>query len=148
VVAVYRSGEETSAELHPLHESEEAQSLGSHSSEEGQRPDPRRNANRHTTTMRTLAWITQRRLHNLVLLFLYFQAKQKVDVLHLQLQNLLYEVMHLQKEISKCLEFKSVFSHIHCVVTNLTVWSVSLSFITAKNSRKFLYMFVYIYIYI
>lgn len=36
------------------------------------------------------------------------QAKQKVDVLHLQLQNLLYEVMHLQKEISKCLEFKLV----------------------------------------
>ena len=34
------------------------------------------------------------------------QAKQKVDGLHLQLQNLLYEVMHLQKEISKCLEFK------------------------------------------
>ncbi|XP_798236.2 THO complex subunit 5 homolog A isoform X2 [Strongylocentrotus purpuratus] len=34
-------------------------------------------------------------------------AKQKVDNLHLQLQNLLYEVMHLQKEITKCLEFKS-----------------------------------------
>lgn len=37
---------------------------------------------------------------------LFFQAKQRVDVLHLQLQNLLYEVLHLQKEISKCLEFK------------------------------------------
>lgn len=35
-----------------------------------------------------------------------FQAKQKVDAYHLQLQNLLYEVMHLQKEITKCLEFK------------------------------------------
>uniref|UniRef100_A0A674F5Y9 THO complex 5 n=1 Tax=Salmo trutta TaxID=8032 RepID=A0A674F5Y9_SALTR len=35
------------------------------------------------------------------------EGKQRVDVLHLQLQNLLYEVMHLQKEISKCLEFKS-----------------------------------------
>lgn len=34
------------------------------------------------------------------------QAKQKVDAYHLQLQNLLYEVMHLQKEITKCLEFK------------------------------------------
>ncbi|XP_072164006.1 THO complex subunit 5 homolog [Diadema setosum] len=34
-------------------------------------------------------------------------AKQRVDTLHLQLQNLLYEVMHLQKEITKCLEFKS-----------------------------------------
>lgn len=29
-------------------------------------------------------------------------------MLHLQLQNLLYEVLHLQKEISKCLEFKLV----------------------------------------
>ncbi|KAK2111641.1 THO complex subunit 5 [Saguinus oedipus] len=34
------------------------------------------------------------------------EAKQKVDAYHLQLQNLLYEVMHLQ-EITKCLEFKS-----------------------------------------
>ena len=34
------------------------------------------------------------------------QAKHKVDSLHLQLQNLLYEVMHLKKEITKCLEFK------------------------------------------
>lgn len=38
----------------------------------------------------------------------FLQAKQRVDVLHLQLQNLLYEVLHLQKEISKCLEFKLV----------------------------------------
>lgn len=38
--------------------------------------------------------------------FFFLQAKQRVDVLHLQLQNLLYEVLHLQKEISKCLEFK------------------------------------------
>ncbi|KFW71241.1 THO complex subunit 5, partial [Pygoscelis adeliae] len=35
------------------------------------------------------------------------EAKQKVDAYHLQLQNLLYEVMHLQKEITKCLEFKT-----------------------------------------
>ncbi|XP_070572553.1 THO complex subunit 5 homolog isoform X2 [Ptychodera flava] len=34
-------------------------------------------------------------------------AKMKVDSFHLQLQNLLYEVMHLQKEIRKCLEFDS-----------------------------------------
>ncbi|XP_061585061.1 THO complex subunit 5 homolog [Cololabis saira] len=43
------------------------------------------------------------------------EAKQKVDVLHLQLQNLLYEVMHLQKEISKCLEFKSKHEDIDLV---------------------------------
>lgn len=34
-------------------------------------------------------------------------AKQRVDTFHLQLENLLYEVFHLQKEVDKCLEFKS-----------------------------------------
>ncbi|XP_059084495.1 THO complex subunit 5 homolog [Tigriopus californicus] len=34
-------------------------------------------------------------------------AKQKVDSLNLQLQNLLYELSHLQKEITKCQQFKS-----------------------------------------
>uniref|UniRef100_A0A671VXG6 THO complex 5 n=1 Tax=Sparus aurata TaxID=8175 RepID=A0A671VXG6_SPAAU len=43
------------------------------------------------------------------------EAKQRVDVLHLQLQNLLYEVLHLQKEISKCLEFKSKHEDIDLV---------------------------------
>ncbi|XP_051975771.1 THO complex subunit 5 homolog [Xyrauchen texanus] len=43
------------------------------------------------------------------------EAKQRVDVLHLQLQNLLYEVMHLQKEIGKCLEFKSQHEDIELV---------------------------------
>ena len=33
-------------------------------------------------------------------------AKQSADALHLQLQNLLYEVMHLEKEIDKCRQFK------------------------------------------
>eukprot|EP00095_Tigriopus_kingsejongensis_P000367 maker-scaffold319_size207808-snap-gene-0.28 protein:Tk00367 transcript:maker-scaffold319_size207808-snap-gene-0.28-mRNA-1 annotation:"tho complex subunit 5-like protein" len=34
-------------------------------------------------------------------------AKQRVDSLNLQLQNLLYELAHLQKEITKCQQFKS-----------------------------------------
>ncbi|QQP42471.1 Uncharacterized protein FKW44_017154, partial [Caligus rogercresseyi] len=34
------------------------------------------------------------------------QAKQRVDTFHLQLQNLKYEVMHLQKE-TKCRQFRS-----------------------------------------
>ena len=34
-------------------------------------------------------------------------AKQRVDTFHLQLENLLYEVFHLRKEVDKCLEFKS-----------------------------------------
>ncbi|KAM4710497.1 THO complex subunit 5 isoform 2-T2 [Discoglossus pictus] len=43
------------------------------------------------------------------------ESKQKVDAYHLQLQNLLYEVMHLQKEITKCLEFKSKHEEIDLV---------------------------------
>ncbi|XP_028681129.1 THO complex subunit 5 homolog isoform X1 [Erpetoichthys calabaricus] len=43
------------------------------------------------------------------------EAKQRVDALHLQLQNLLYEVLHLQKEINKCLEFKSKHEDIDLV---------------------------------
>lgn len=43
------------------------------------------------------------------------ESKQKVDAYHLQLQNLLYEVMHLQKEITKCLEFKSKHEEIELV---------------------------------
>jgi len=35
------------------------------------------------------------------------EARQKVDSFHLQLQNLLYESLHLQKEVTRCLEFKS-----------------------------------------
>lgn len=34
-------------------------------------------------------------------------SRQQVDSYHLQLQNLLYEVLHLEKEVSKCLQFKS-----------------------------------------
>ena len=45
-----------------------------------------------------------------LLLFLFFcgvtQQKLEVDDLHLQLQNLKYEAMHLRREISNCLEFR------------------------------------------
>lgn len=34
-------------------------------------------------------------------------SKQRVDAFHLELENLLYEVFHLRKEVDKCLEFKS-----------------------------------------
>ncbi|KAK6619088.1 hypothetical protein RUM44_003470 [Polyplax serrata] len=34
-------------------------------------------------------------------------AREQVDSDHLQLQNMLYEVLHLTKEVKKCLEFKS-----------------------------------------
>lgn len=43
------------------------------------------------------------------------ERKQKVDSFHLQLQNLLYEVMHLQKEVTKCLEFRSKDEEIELV---------------------------------
>ncbi|XP_009328133.1 PREDICTED: THO complex subunit 5 homolog [Pygoscelis adeliae] len=45
------------------------------------------------------------------------EAKQKVDAYHLQLQNLLYEVMHLQKEITKCLEFKLAEKYRECLTS-------------------------------
>lgn len=35
------------------------------------------------------------------------REKQQVDSYHLQLQNLLYEILHLKKEVTKCLQFKS-----------------------------------------
>ena len=34
-------------------------------------------------------------------------SKHRVDAFHLQLQNLRYEVMHLHKEVAKCLQFRS-----------------------------------------
>jgi THO complex subunit 5 len=34
------------------------------------------------------------------------KVRQQVDSYHLQLQNLLYESMHLHKAVTKCLEFK------------------------------------------
>nr|XP_006818091.1 PREDICTED: THO complex subunit 5 homolog [Saccoglossus kowalevskii] len=43
------------------------------------------------------------------------ESKQKVDSFHLQLQNLLYEAMHLQKEVTKCLEFTSMDEDIDLV---------------------------------
>ena len=42
------------------------------------------------------------------------QQKLEVDDLHLQLQNLKYEAMHLRREISNCLEFRYIYSA-HCV---------------------------------
>ncbi|KAL8560659.1 hypothetical protein ACOMHN_052675 [Nucella lapillus] len=45
------------------------------------------------------------------------EAKQQIEKYHLQLQNLLYETMHLQKEITKCLEFKSKHEEIELVPT-------------------------------
>ncbi len=35
-------------------------------------------------------------------------VKNKIDEDHLELQNLLYEVSHIKKEINKCLEFRLV----------------------------------------
>lgn len=35
------------------------------------------------------------------------KAREQVDSDHLHLQNMLYEVLHLTKEVKKCLEFKS-----------------------------------------
>jgi THO complex subunit 5 len=37
------------------------------------------------------------------------EEKNKIDEYHLELQNLLYEISHLKKEINKCLEFRFYF---------------------------------------
>ncbi|XP_068085628.1 THO complex subunit 5 homolog [Anabrus simplex] len=43
------------------------------------------------------------------------RVKQQVDSYHLQLQNLLYEILHLKKEVTKCLQFKSKDEEIELV---------------------------------
>ena len=43
------------------------------------------------------------------------QSKQKVDVFHLQLQNLLYEAKFIQQEINKCQNFRSKIEDIELV---------------------------------
>ncbi|KAI8436874.1 hypothetical protein MSG28_010324 [Choristoneura fumiferana] len=43
------------------------------------------------------------------------KEKQRVDSTHLQLQNLLYEADHLNKEVTKCLQFKSKDEEIELV---------------------------------
>lgn len=43
------------------------------------------------------------------------EEKNKVDEHHLELQNLLYEISHIQKEVNKCLEFRSLDEDINLV---------------------------------
>lgn len=43
------------------------------------------------------------------------EEKNKIDEHHLELQNLLYEISHLQVEINKCLEFRSLDEDINLV---------------------------------
>ncbi|KAK7863751.1 hypothetical protein R5R35_011154 [Gryllus longicercus] len=43
------------------------------------------------------------------------REKLQVDSYHLQLQNLLYEILHLKKEVTKCLQFKSKDEEIELV---------------------------------
>ena len=46
------------------------------------------------------------------------EVKANVDNFHLQLQNLLYEVLHLQKEVDKCIQYKSLDESIELVSLN------------------------------
>ena len=43
------------------------------------------------------------------------EARQGVDGVTLQLQNLLYEVAHLKKEVRRCLDFQSADQEIDLV---------------------------------
>jgi len=45
-------------------------------------------------------------------------AKQKVDEYNLQLQNLRYEVLHLKKEVSRCINFWSADEAVSMVDVN------------------------------
>lgn len=58
-----------------------------------------------TTNLKKLNRLAQVRGHNAKESTL--DVKKKVDSLHLELQNLLYEVMHMKKEIRKCMNFSS-----------------------------------------
>ena len=60
------------------------------------------------------------------------QAKQEIDKHHLKLQNLLYEVMHLQKEINKCLQFKWVSNFVYFYVSH----GVSLCILFIPRNKK------------
>jgi hypothetical protein len=42
-------------------------------------------------------------------------SKQNVDAFNLQLQNLRYEVLHLRKEVSRCINFRSADENIRLV---------------------------------
>jgi hypothetical protein len=42
-------------------------------------------------------------------------SKQNVDAFNLQLQNLRYEVLHLRKEVSRCINFRSADENIRMV---------------------------------
>lgn len=97
-----RGWSKTQARMCSLHHSEEAESSVTHEAEESTGSDTWGTHNAHFVFLFNFRHISSALIWSSDVL----QAKQKVDVLHLQLQNLLYEVMHLQKEIGKCLEFK------------------------------------------
>jgi len=65
-------------------------------------------------------------------------AKQRVDTFHLQLENLLYEVFHLQKEVDKCLEFKSKDEDIELVSEEEFYRDAPTTISKAVNSSHFL----------
>lgn len=68
------------------------------------------------------------------------ERKLGVDELHLQLQNLHYEAMHLQKEITNCLEFKSKHEDIELIneddFFNFAPESISRPDVTKTDSHK------------
>lgn len=65
-----------------------------------------------TTFQASLLFVTLKKLNRLEKLRIKRsrdatnQSKQSVDSFNLQLQNLLYEVLHLKKEVTKCFHFK------------------------------------------
>lgn len=68
------------------------------------------------------------------------KAREQVDNDHLHLQNMLYEVVHLTKEVKKCLEFKSKDEEINLVPVEEfyanAPESVSKPDVTKKNEHE------------
>lgn len=67
------------------------------------------------------------------------EQKLGVDDLHLQLQNLMYEAMHLRKEITNCLEFKSQHEEIDLIgEEELLLSSASLDVFPSDDHQRML----------
>ena len=59
---------------------------------------------------------------------------QRVDKFHLQLQNLRYEVMHLEKEVTKCLQFRSADEDVQLVpVQEFNAGIVTITILTKER---------------
>lgn len=79
------------------------------------------------------------KLRHKVILDRLTEVRSKVDMFHWQLQNLLYETNYLQKEISKCSNFRSKIDEIDLITKEEFI--ATLNNDNEKNSRPDIEMF-------